>query len=286
MNGRALKDELDQMLIDFGNINAEVYCNTKKIISVNFESDNNYEELSKIILGTNMNVIIACEESQTVTKKFRELGHNAYSCDLLECSGNHPEWHFNIDVFDIIENNGGALQSGSEAYVDQWDLMIAHPPCTYLSVSGARWYYHPDDKHLPTDERRPHPKFPDRAQHRKDAIQFFMDLYNADIPRIAVENPVSIMSTEFRKPDQIVQPYMFGDEATKTTCLWTKNLPDLEPTDIVGKGERTTFKSGKSHPKWYADALANAKTGEERRRLRSKTFEGMAEAMAVQWGAL
>jgi len=232
-----------------------------------------------------MNVLIACEESQTVTKEFRKLGHNTFSCDILECSGGHPEWHFKNNIFEIIENKGGYLQTGNKLYIEaNWDLMIAHPPCTYLSVSGARWYYHPDDSHLPTKDRRPHPNFPDRAEHRKKAIDFFIRLYECNIDKVAIENPVSIMSTEFRKPDQIVQPYMFGDEATKTTCLWLKNLPELQPTKIVDKGERTKFKSGKSHPKWYADVLAKAKTDEERRKLRSKTFKGFAQAMAKQWG--
>jgi len=234
-----------------------------------------------------MKILIACEESQTVTKEFRKLGHEAYSCDLLECSGGHPEWHFKNDVFEIIEDRGGTLQTGEEAFIDgNWDMMIAHPPCTYLSVSGAQWYYHPDDKNLPTEERRPHPKFPNRAEHREEAVEFFLRLANAPIEKVAVENPVSIISTRWRKPDQIVQPYMFGDEATKTTCLWLKNLPLLLPTEIVGKGERIKFKSGKSQPKWYSDALVKAKTPQERRTLRSKTFPGFAEAMAEQWGRL
>jgi len=234
-----------------------------------------------------MKVLIACEESQAVTKEFRNLGHDAYSCDLLPNSGGHPEWHFKTDIFEIIENKGGILENGDEAYVDgNWDMMIAHPPCTYLSVSGAQWYYHPDDKNLPTEKRRPHPKFPDRAKHREEALDFFLALANAPIDRIAVENPVSIISTRWRKPDQIIQPYMFGDEATKTTCLWLKNLPNLLPTEIVGKGERVKFKSGKSQPKWYSDALVKAKTSQERRTLRSKTFPGFAKAMAEQWGSI
>jgi hypothetical protein len=233
-----------------------------------------------------MKVLIVCEESQAVTKEFRNLGHEAYSCDIQSCSGGHPEWHYNIDVFKVIKNKGGKLQNGKEKFVDDWDLMIAHPPCTYLSVSGARWYYHPDDKHLPTEERRPHPRFPNRAEHREEAVEFFMKLAKAPIKRIAVENPVSIISTRWRKPNQIVQPYMFGDEATKTTCLWLENLPALLPTEIVGRGERVKFKSGKSHPKWYSDALSKAKNTEERRRLRSKTFPGFATAMAEQWGSL
>lgn len=231
-----------------------------------------------------MKVLVACEESQAVTKELRKLGHEAYSCDLLPCSGNHPEWHFNCDVFEVIKSYGGKLQNGKTLKSSQkWDLMIAHPPCTYLAVSGARWYYHPDDKDLPTKDRRPHPKFPNRIQHREEAVNFFIKLLEAPIDKIAVENPVGIISSRYRKPNQTVQPWMFGDEATKTTCFWTKNLPDLTPTNIVGKGERIVFKSGKSQPKWYSDALVKAKTGAERQTLRSKTFPGLAKAIAQQW---
>ena len=203
-------------------------------------------------------ILVACEESQTVTKILRELGHEAFSCDILPCSGGHPEWHYQQDVFQVIGQG--------------WDLMIAHPPCTYLAVSGARHLYNKDgSKNL------------NRWANQKLALDFVQALMDAPIEKIAIENPVSVISSQIRKPDQIIQPYMFGDEATKTTCLWLKNLPKLEPTNIVGKGERTVFKSGKSHPKWYADALANAKTPAERRTLRSKTFEGIARAMATQW---
>jgi hypothetical protein len=233
-----------------------------------------------------MKVLIACEESQAVTKELRKLGHEAYSCDLLPCSGGHPEWHFNCDIFEVIQNFGGELQNGDVLEsIDEWEMMVAHPPCTYLSVSGAKWYYHPDDKDLPTSDRRPHPRFPNRAKHRDEALDFFIKLMSVPIDRIAIENPVGIISTKYRKPNQIVQPWMFGDEATKTTCFWTKNLPDLEPTKIVGKGERITFKSGKSQPKWYSDALTKAKTNEERQTLRSKTFPGLAKAIAKQWSS-
>ena len=219
-----------------------------------------------------MRVLVACEESQTVTKAFRELGHEAYSCDLLPCSGGHPEWHFQQDVFEVIDKG--------------WDLMIAHPPCTFLTGSGVQWLSHPDDKHLPFEDRRPNPKYPNRRQDMLDSVEFVKALYNVPIEHIAIENPVGLLSSRWRKPDQIIQPWMFGDEATKTTCLWLKNLPELKPTDIVGKGERTVFASGKSHPKWYADALKNAKTKEERHTLRSKTFPGIAKAIAEQWGSI
>ena len=233
------------------------------------------------------NVLIACEESQTVCKAFRKLGFNAYSCDILPCSGGHPEWHLHCDVLGVIRDKRGTLETGDEFVLDgEWDLMIAHPPCTYLSVSGARWYYHPEDKDLPIEQRRPHPNFPTRAQDRKEAIEFFLALANADIPRIAIENPVGIMSKLFHKPNKIVQPYWFGDEATKTTCLWLKDLPQLIPTKIVGKGERVVLSSGKSLPKWYSDSFNTKISTEMRRTLRSKTFQGFADAMAEQWSKL
>ena len=231
-----------------------------------------------------LNVLVACEESQRVCAEFRRLGHNAYSCDLLKCSGGHPEWHFNLDVLQVIKDKGGVLQTGEKCYIDgDWDIMIAHPPCTYLAVSGAKWYYHPDDKDLPIEQRRPHPRFPNRAKDREEGAAFFMALANAPIKHIAVENPVGIMNTRYRKPDQVVQPYFFGDEASKSTCLWLKNLPPLEKTNVVGTGEWVELSSGKRLPKWYSDALTNAKTPEERRNLRSKTFPGFAKAIAEQW---
>lgn len=231
-----------------------------------------------------MRVLVACEESQAVTKELRKLGHEAYSCDLLECSGGHPEWHFNHDVFEIIKNKGGITQNGDKVKIKgNWDLMIAHPPCTFLSVSGARWYYHPEDSDLPFAQRRPHPRFPNRANDREEALEFFIKLLEAPIDKIAVENPVGIVSTRYKKPNQTVQPWMFGDEASKATCLWLKNLPLLEPTNVVGKGERVVLSSGKSLPKWYSDALTLSKSSAERRTMRSKTFEGLARAMAEQW---
>jgi hypothetical protein len=231
-----------------------------------------------------MKILVACEESQAVTKELRALGHRAYSCDLLPCSGSHPEWHFQEDVFKIIEQRGGKLQNGKHyRSKKEWELMIAHPPCTFLAVSGARWYYHPEDNQLPFKSRRPHPRFPNRAKDREEALAFFIKLCEVPIDKIAVENPVGIISTKYRKPNQIIHPWMFGDEAAKATCLWTKNLPLIEPTNVVGKGERVVLSSGKSLPKWYSDALTLSKTSAERRTMRSKTFEGMAKAMAEQW---
>ena len=232
-----------------------------------------------------LNILIACEESQAVCKAFRKLGHNAYSCDLLACSVEHPEWHFNHDVTEVLNKTNLILQNGKKASVKgMWDLMIGHPPCTYLAVSGAQWYYHPDDKNLPVEKRRPHPKYPNRAKDREDGVNFFMLLANARIKRIAIENPVGIMSNRWRKPDQKIQPYEFGDPYSKGTCLWLKNLWTLHPSkETEDHGEKIFFKSGKSQPKWYSEALSKAKTPEERRTLRSKTFPGIARAMAEQW---
>jgi len=219
-------------------------------------------------------ILIACEESQAITKEFRALGYEAFSCDLLPCSGGHPEWHIQGDVFQIIN--------------DGWDLMIAHPPCTFLSASGSGWLYHPDDKNLPTQGRRPHPKYPNRIQDRDEAVEFVKKIYESDIPYIAIENPIGMLSSQWRKPDQIVQPWMFGDEANKSTCFWLKGLPLLMPTDVVGKGDFFEWVDGKSgklkrQPMWYYKALSEAKTPEQRRTLRSKTFQGMAKAIAYQW---
>ena len=212
-----------------------------------------------------MKVLIACEESQAVTKAFRERGHQAYSCDILPCSGGHPEWHIQDDVTKHLDKG--------------WDLMIAHPPCTYLAVSGARWLYNKDGS-----------KNEDRWINREKALDFVRTLLDAPIPRIALENPVSVISSEIRKPDQIIQPYEYGDSASKKTCLWIKNLPYLVPTDIVDQGEfmEWTGRDGKKkkQPMWYFKALSQAKTTEQRRTLRSKTFMGIANAMAEQWGNL
>lgn len=213
-----------------------------------------------------MKILVACEESQAITKEFRALGHEAYSCDILPCSGGHPEWHLQGDVFGFIDQG--------------WDLMVAHPPCTYLSVSGARHLYNKDgSKNL------------ERYKNQREALDFVQKLMDCDIPRIAIENPVSVISSQIRKPDQIVQPWMFGDSASKTTCLWLKNLPKLVATNVVEKGDFKEWvdkKSGKTKRQatWYYDALINAKTPEERRSLRSKTFKGIAQAIASQWGNL
>lgn len=216
-----------------------------------------------------LRVLIGCEYSGTVRDEFRKMGHDAWSCDILPCDSD-PTYHYQCDIFEVINQ--------------KWDLAIFHPPCTYLAVSGAGWFYHPEDKHLPVEQRRPHPKFPNRRQDQEDGANFFLKLANCDIPRIAIENPVGVMSSRYRKPDQAIHPWMFGDEASKLTHLWLKNLPQLVPTNIVGKGERVFHKSGKSKPKWFADALSLSP--QERMKVRSKTFPGIARAMAEQWGQL
>jgi hypothetical protein len=203
-----------------------------------------------------MKILVACEESQAVTKELRLLGHEAYSCDLLPTTGDNPEWHLQQDVLPLLK--------------EKWDMIIAFPPCTDLAVSGARHF-----------ER----KIADGSQQK--SIDFFMKFVNADCAKIAIENPIGIMSSKYRKPDQIIQPWQFGDKAQKSTCLWLKGLPKLEPTNIVDKGEFFEFTSKKGEkkrmPMWYYKALQEAKTPEQRRTLRSKTFEGIAKAMAFQW---
>ena len=195
-----------------------------------------------------MKVLIACEFSGIVRDAFQKKGHDAWSCDILpsESKGNHIK--------------GNVLKRLDEG----WDLMIAHPPCTHLAVSGARWFKYKQKEQL-------------------EALDFVKKLLDAPINKIALENPVSIISSKIRKPDQIIQPYQFGHEAQKTTCLWLKNLPKLKSTKVVSKGQFTIFKSGKKHPKWYADALKLSK--HDRMKKRSETFKGIAEAMADQWGS-
>ena len=204
-----------------------------------------------------MRILLACEESQAVTKELRVLGHEAFSCDILESSGGHPEWHLQQDVTELLKQ--------------KWDMIIAFPPCTYLTVTGNRWF----------NIERYGEKAIKRHRDRKEAIDFFMLFANADCERIAIENPVGVMSSEWRKPNQIINPFQFGDAFEKKTCLWLKGLPNLEPTDIVEPPKRTEFKSGKTMPAWYAEAWKLPKA--ERAKLRSKTFPGIAKAMAEQW---
>ena len=212
-----------------------------------------------------MKVLLACEESQAVCIEFRKLGHEAYSCDILPCSGGHPEWHIQGDVIEQLDKG--------------WDMMIAFPPCTHLAVSGAAWF----------EQKR-------KDGRQQEGIDFFMAIINAPIEKIAIENPIGIMSKIYRKPDQVIQPYHFGDPFQKSTCLWLKNLPTLVAThydaplfgESVDKGEFYEWTDGKTgkkkkQPLWYAKAFLN-KNKEETGHLRSKTFPGIAKAMAAQWG--
>ena len=199
-----------------------------------------------------MKVLVACEYSGSVRDAFKALGHDATSCDLLPTDV--PGKHHQGDMFEIIN--------------DGWDLMVAHPPCTHLAVSGARWFKH-------------------KQAEQKDALAFVQRIMDAPIKHIAIENPVSIISSRIRKPDQIIQPWQFGDPFTKTTCLWLKNLPNLAPTKIVDKGEFFEWvdkKTGKKKRQgmWYKEAWSK---GDQRWKIRSKTFQGIADAMAAQWGA-
>lgn len=181
-----------------------------------------------------MNVLVACEFSGIVRDAFNSAGHDAISCDLLPSETKGP--HYIGDVLEILDIG--------------WDMMIAHPPCTYLAISGARW-------------------FKDRKQEQRDALEFVRTLLDAPIPMIALENPISVISTQIRKPDQIIQPWMFGHGETKATCLWLKNLPLLEPTEIVdGRSNR----------------IANMPDTKNRWKNRSRTYKGIAEAMVNQWG--
>ncbi len=194
-----------------------------------------------------MKILIACEESQVVTKEFRKRGHEAYSCDIEPCSGGHPEWHFKRDVKDLSAYEW--MLTDKQKW--HWDIIIAFPPCTHLAVSGARWFKE---------------KKADGRQQR--AIDFFMWFANHPCPKIAIENPVGIMSTQWRKPDQIIQPWQFGHGETKATCLWLKGLPKLIPTDVVEGRENRIHRMPPS---------------KDRAKLRSKTFEGIAKAMGAQW---
>ena len=199
-----------------------------------------------------MRVLVACEESQAVTIELRRLGHEAYSCDIEPCSGGHPEWHLRQDVIPLLS--------------EKWDMIIAFPPCTHLAVSGARYF-----KEKQKDGRQ------------QQGIDFFMRFVKADCEKIVIENPVGIMSTRYRKPDQIIQPYEFGHPERKRTCLWLKGLPPLVPTKIV-KPELHICGNGLIDSRWHYDTYNLPPM--ERARARSKTFPGIARAMAEQWAGM
>lgn len=216
-------------------------------------------------------ILIACEESQRVCSAFRERGYEAYSCDILEPSGGHLEWHIYGDVLPLLNNPPYhfSTMDGVEHIIDKWNLIIAHPPCTYLTVTGNRWF----------NVEKYGEKALERIKLREEAINFFMTLANADCEYIAIENPVGVMSTQWRKPDQYVQPWWFGDPFEKKTGLWLKGLPLLVKTNEVIPEERQQLVSGKSMPTWYSNAPKK-----DRAKIRSKTFPGFANAMAEQWG--
>jgi len=209
-----------------------------------------------------MKSLVGCEESQAVAIELRKLGHEAYSCDLQECSGNNPDFHFQMDVFEAIKGGWLTTQSGKRVYIDKWDLGIFFPDCTFLTISANKWYKDQPPRASGTLVGA------ERRQAREEAIEFFMRLYNCDIPKIAIENPIGVMSSRFRKPDQVIQPWMFGHNECKATCLWLKNLPLLVPTDIVEGREQNIWKMPPS---------------KDRAKLRSKTYIGIAEQMAIQW---
>lgn len=206
-----------------------------------------------------MKILVACEESQSVTKAFRARGHEAYSCDILDCSGGHPEWHIQGDVLSELKKD--------------WDMVLAFPPCTHLAVSGAAHFA------------------AKRADGRQqEGIDFFLEFTKLDhVPRVAIENPIGIMSKIYRKPNQIIQPYQFGEDASKRTCLWLKGLPNLIETNRV-QGRMVTTPSGKVVERWanQCSNYGHDKTAPspERSRIRSKTYSGIANAMADQWGQL
>lgn len=228
-----------------------------------------------------MKVLVACEESQRVCTAFRELGHEAYSCDIQECSGGHPEWHILGDVLPLINGNCEFItMDGITHRIDsRWDLLIAHPPCTYLTVSGNRWF----NIERYGDSAR------NRIKKREKAFDFFMKFVNADCEQIAIENPIGYINTHYRKPNQIIQPYMFGHKISKATCLWLKGLPLIKPTVMVEPVK--VHSKGKSGGYSGASLYATDENGKilsyndpRTALIRSKTFPGIAKAMAEQWG--
>ena len=205
-----------------------------------------------------MNILLACEESQAVCKAYREKGHNAFSCDIIECSGGHPEWHIKQDVLPLLNGNCEFQTTDGQIHKinGKWDMIIAFPPCTFLSNAGARHLW----KGGVLNE--------ERYMKGLEAKAFFMEFYNADCPKIAIENPTPSRIYNLPEKSQVIQPWQFGHGETKATCLWLKGLPKLKPTDIV---------EGREHRIWRMPP------GPDRAKQRSKTFPGIAKAMAEQW---
>lgn len=224
-----------------------------------------------------MKILVACEESQAVTIELRKHGHEAYSCDLEPCSGGHPEWHIMEDVTRLIDGGGFYVLSDDNfehfIYIDKWDMIIAFPPCTHLANSGAAWF---EKKRI--DGRQ------------QQGIDFFMRFANANCDKIAIENPIGIMNSKFRKPDQIIHPWQFGDNANKSTCLWIKGLPLLNPQidqmPEIEYYEWTDQRTGKQKRQemWYYKT--RCLSYKKRAKAASKTFPGIAKAMAQQWGGV
>lgn len=217
-----------------------------------------------------MKILVACEESQRVCIEFRKKGHDAYSCDIQESSGEHPEWHIHQDVLNILNGNCDfETETGDKHHIKgKWDMIIAHPPCTRLCNSGQRWLHFGDETYRNK-----------KMEEQKQAIDFFMKFVNADCDRIAIENPVGIMSSVYRKPDCIYNPYDFeGETECKKTCLWLKNLPVLQPTQVLEKEKRThgiyNAYFNKKQLSWNDPQTA---------KLRSVTPLGVARAMGEQW---
>ena len=211
-----------------------------------------------------MKILVACEESQAVTIELRKLGHEAYSCDIEPCSGGYPEWHLQQDVIPLLK--------------EKWDMIIAFPPCTYLTNAGTRHF---------SRRINPEEKVVAREKLREEAFEFFMLFANADCEKIAIENPVGYVNSHYRKPNQIIHPYYFGDNAKKRTCLWLKGLPELEPTNMLPEPEPLYFCEGelsKGKPIGWCEGIKGTSGGQKgRAKARSKTFPGIAKAMAEQW---
>lgn len=212
-----------------------------------------------------MKVLVACEESQRVCTEFRKLGHEAYSCDIEPCSGGHPEWHIQYDVLPLLNGNCDFKTVNGDMHhlIGKWDMIIAHPPCTYLSNAGARFLY---PKGVLNE---------DRLKLGLVAKEFFMKIYNADCKKIAIENPIPSKVYGLPEYTQTIQPYEFGHPYQKKTCLWLKGLKPLQPTDVLPKEKRQSTKIAGN---WFN------KGGKERQKNRAKTFPGIAKAMAEQWG--
>lgn len=224
-----------------------------------------------------MKIIVGCEESQAVTIELRKLGHEAYSCDLKTCSGGFPEWHIQADIFEVLGAIKFYTSDNKPHLISEWDMGIFFPDCTYLTCS-AEWAYKEPPYHQKLKEGTLFGK--KRIEARKEAIQFVKDLYNCGIKKVAIENPVGVLSSLFRKPNQVIQPFMFGDDASKKTCLWLKGLPELKQTGYVKP------RMANNKPRWgnQTDSGQNKlPPSKNRAELRSKTFPGIAKAMAEQW---